>query len=152
VPSLVTATPCANLADSNPFSSADSSSRHFSEGLRSVVPAVVEKIDSFIQPRPDDVNAFLTQLFSTHRSRTGQHRLREPLELRTPHRFQSESRLASTHIPNLAAARQAIRIRSARVTVCPSSDVFRSEGPNKKSALHRPLRQRCVCAHSRHWC
>jgi hypothetical protein len=103
VPSLVAATPCANLDDSNPFGSAALSSRHFNEGLRSVVPAVVEKIGSFIQPRPDDANAFLTQVFSTYRSRTGRHKHREPLEPRIPNRYQSESLLANTHIPNFAA-------------------------------------------------
>jgi hypothetical protein len=112
VPSLVAATPCANLDDSNPFSSVALSSRHFSEGLRSIVPPVAEKIDSFIQPHPDDANAFVTQVFSTHRSRTGRHKHREPLEPRIPNRYQSESPSANTRIPNLAAARQAIRARS----------------------------------------
>jgi len=73
------------------------------------------RFDTFIQPRPDDANALLTQVFSTHRSRTGRHKHREPLERRTSDRFQSESVLANTHIANLTAARQAIRIRFARM-------------------------------------
>src|ERR1700691_4256898 len=87
------------------------------------------RFDTFIQPRPAGANALLTQVFSTHSAPTARHKHSERLERRTSDRFQSESVLANTHIANLTATRQAIRIRFARMTVCPSSDVFRSEGP-----------------------